>query len=91
MYDPLGRRIEKSSSATTSSFAYDVIESGSAGDDGSPACSGADSGSTSGASEGIDPETAATVLPRFDAAALMIDYMGTVFCTPNWHASIQAA
>jgi len=39
----------------------------------------------------IDPETAATVLPRFDAAALMIDYMGTVFCTPNWHASIQAA
>jgi FAD:protein FMN transferase len=39
----------------------------------------------------IDPETAATVLPRFDAAALMIDYMGTVLCTPNWHASIQAA
>jgi thiamine biosynthesis lipoprotein len=39
----------------------------------------------------INPTGCLAVLQRFDAAALMVDGQGAIFCTPNWHAKIDDA
>jgi FAD:protein FMN transferase len=39
----------------------------------------------------LDPENAPEVLRRLSAAALVFDRQGSVFCTPNWHETFQAA
>jgi thiamine biosynthesis lipoprotein len=39
----------------------------------------------------IDPDKAATLLPYFNAAAMMVDWAGAIVCTSNWYASIQAS
>jgi thiamine biosynthesis lipoprotein len=39
----------------------------------------------------IDPEGSTFLLEYFDAAALVMDQNGAIFCTPSWHASIEAS
>lgn len=37
----------------------------------------------------VDPFNSIPLLTRFNAAALKVDFDGSIQCTPNWHASIQ--
>jgi thiamine biosynthesis lipoprotein len=39
----------------------------------------------------INPTGCLPVLQRFDAAALMVDRKGAIFCTPNWYAKVDDA
>jgi FAD:protein FMN transferase len=39
----------------------------------------------------LDSSNAPAVLSRLGAAALVFDRHGSIFCTPNWHETLQAA
>jgi FAD:protein FMN transferase len=39
----------------------------------------------------LDPANAPAVLRRLSAAALVFDRRGSIFCTPSWHETFQAA
>jgi thiamine biosynthesis lipoprotein len=39
----------------------------------------------------INPTDCLSVLRKYDAAALMVDHNGAIFCTPNWHAKVDNA